>query len=299
MTTIKIFVVFHQTVDQGLIFPYFTDEEITQWFVMYGVNIDKDNKKIITKQGNQESNLDALPGVTLEYNLPIHDPEIQRQGFMETSCFLHILSNQLASDADLIGVTQYDMRWTKKSSRLLRKINTQSAFDHWQSVIKDRTKKLLNPHYQTPQTVYAQVDGKVINNNGIFNPMASVSTFNWAYLIESYNRYFHTNWLLKDLQGQPLTLWQTYLMPRELFISLAGWLKLFIKEVAPWANQPPYKTHWGVLGGFSERAEALFIALQAKAGKIIVRPLYLEHDENIPKQLDIRKEHYGNPKNSH
>lgn len=292
MSSLKIFVVFHKSLDQRLIFPHFTSEEILQWFIMYGVNIEKLDKVVINKSGQLDTTLDADRGVTLEYQLPIHDPKFQQLGYMETSCYMHVLLNNLSPDADLIGVTQYDMRWTNKSTKLIRKI----ASDKHQYSLFERflqqCKKLIRPEYKPPYIVYAQVGGLIMNNSGQFNPMASTSTFNWPYLLQSYNEFFGSNWVMDDLRGQPLTLWQTYLMPRTLFIQLSGWLYKFIEEVSSWANKPPYETHWGVLGGYTERAEALFIALQAKSGALIVRPLMLEHDEAIPKQLYITKEHY-------
>ena len=64
-------------------------------------------------------------------------------------------------------------------------------------------------------------------------------------------------------------------------------------EVEPWANLAPYETHWGVLGGYTERAESLFMALRHRASEIEIRPLYLEHDDKIPVALGIHKNHYG------
>lgn len=61
----------------------------------------------------------------------------------------------------------------------------------------------------------------------------------------------------------------------------------------PWANAAPYETHWGVLGGYTERAESLFMALRHRAKEINIRPLYLEHDDQIPTALGISKDHYG------
>ena len=293
MSSLKVFVVFHQTLDQGLIFPYFTDEEIAKWFMFYGVNIEKDNKKIINKDGSENTTLTNASGVTLEYELDSYNPELQQLGYMETSCFLHILSNDLFPELDLIGVTQYDMRWTEKSANLLRKIASGESHEGLIHKIKRLVKTVINPKSVIPQIAYAQVAGKIMDSTGQMSPMTASYAFNWPYLLESYNNFFGTQWSMNDLRNQPLTLWQTYLLPRSVFIELASWLKTFVDEVTPWANKAPYETHWGVLGGYTERAEALFIALQVKSGALIVRPLMLEHDENIPKTLDVSKEHYA------
>ena len=261
--------------------------------MFYGVNIEKDNKKIINKDGSENTALTNASGVTLEYELNSYNPELQQLGYMETSCFLHILSNDLFPELDLIGVTQYDMRWTEKSANLLRKIASGESHEGLIHKIKRLVKTVINPKSVIPQIAYAQVAGKIMDSTGQMSPMTASYAFNWPYLLESYNNFFGTQWSMNDLRNQPLTLWQTYLLPRSVFIELASWLKTFVDEVTPWANKAPYETHWGVLGGYTERAEALFIALQVKSGALIVRPLMLEHDENIPKTLDVSKEHYA------
>lgn len=297
MSSLKIFVVFHQTLDQRLIFPHFTDAEIAKWFVFYGVNIEKTNKKMVGKDGIENIDLANTPGVTLEYELDSYNSELQQLGYMETSCFLHILANRLFPDQDLIGVTQYDMRWTEKSTNLLRKIASGESHEGLIHKIKRFVKTTINPNVVAPQIAYAQVAGKIMDDAGQLSPMTASYAFNWPYLIESYNNFFGTQWSINDLRNQPLTLWQTYLLPRSVFIELASWLKTFVDEVTPWANKAPYETHWGVLGGYTERAEALFIALKVKSGALIVYPLMLEHDENIPKTLDVSKEHYAEGEN--
>jgi hypothetical protein len=116
---------------------------------------------------------------------------------------------------------------------------------------------------------------------------------NWPFLLESYNRFFGTRWDMRILIGKPFTLWQTYLMPRKQFEDMAAWLEVLCGEVYPWANQPPYETHWGVLSGYTERAESLFVAARLHEGAVGLQHLPLEHDPGIAQKLAISKEHYG------
>ena len=291
MASIKILVVFHKTIDQRLIFEYFSKEEIQKWFVMYAVNQNQVDKRIIYQDGSEEVVDGVKNGLVIEASLGKHDPELQRQGFMETSCYIHLLANNMYPEVEWIGVTQYDMRWTKKSANLLRNLSVPE-----EGVFLSAVKKLLRMDFSSKHklTVYAQIAGTVMYSDGSFNPMASVSTFNWSYLLQSYNQFFMTNWEVKDLVGLPLTLWQTYLMPRGLFMEMSGWLTKLTDEVAPWANIEPYETHWGVLGGYTERAEGLFMALRVLSGQIKIKPLYLHHDEEVAKNLNVQKEHYAN-----
>jgi hypothetical protein len=232
-----------------------------------------------------------LKNYLCEWELPIHDEVFQKQGFMETSCFIHVLSNQLYEDADYIGICQYDMRWTNRSARILRSLIQTKSFDNPKSFL-GIVKKILGIE-NFKNTVYGQLSGKLIDKNDNFNQMASIDHFNWDYLLLSYNRFFNTNWSFSDLRGQPLSLWQTYLMPKNIFCELSQWLISLSREVTPWANEPPYETHWGVLGGYTERAECLFMAIKNRSGEVRLKHLSLEHDDSISKTLNILKRHYG------
>ena len=292
MSKIKIFLVFHKTLDERLNLNEFSAEEIDKWFIPYAVNVEKLSKDLILKNGVSVGLSDPQNKVVVEYLLPQYNPMLQARGFMETSAYIHIEKNHLYADVDLIGVCQYDMRWTKRSVKLLRSLERSNPWSQ-RSVFLDRFAQLLGLRTDSKRTVYAQIAGKLMDDTGQFNGMACTQAFNWDYLLKSYNQFFRTQWNERDLIGQPLTLWQTYVMPRQLFIELAQWLGALAIEVEPWANEHPYETHWGVLGGYTERAESLFMALRHRAKEINICPLYLEHDDQIPTALGISKDHYG------
>ena len=44
--------------------------------------------------------------------------------------------------------------------------------------------------------------------------------------------------------------------------KLCSWLTVLVDEVYPWSIEPPYETHWGVMGGYTERAIAIFNAIE-------------------------------------
>jgi hypothetical protein len=56
---------------------------------------------------------------------------------------------------------------------------------------------------------------------------------------------------------------------------------------------PPYETHWGSLGGYTERAESLFIAARIHERKLSLCHLPLDHDPERATTLDIGKTHYA------
>ena len=291
MSKIKIFLVFHQMLDERLSLSEFSASEVKKWFVPYAVNIDKQPKKLITLDGKEISVSSANKEATIEYELAFHQPMLQARGFLETSCFIHVEKNSLYGNADLVGVTQYDMRWTERSARLLR---TLSKHNHDEGNVFYKLARYFGFVSDPQKTVYAQIAGKVMDASGAFNGMACASIVNWDYLLQSYNQFFGTNWSFADLKNQPLTLWQTYLMPRQQFIALAQWLSSLCEELEPWADKAPHKTHWGALAGYTERAEALFIALRYASGEIFIKSLYLEHENSISVALKVSKDHYEN-----
>lgn len=292
MSKIKIFLVFHKTLDERLNLNEFSDEEIRKWFVPYAVNAEKTSKDYILKDGSSVGINDPQNRVVVEYDLPQYNPMLQARGFMETSAYIHIEKNALHEDLDLIGICQYDMRWTKRSVKLLRTLEKNIERSHQPSLV-NKCLKIFGLDPNSKSTVYAQIAGKLMNSTGEFNGMACTQAFNWDYLLKSYNHFFNVQWQMADLIDQPLTLWQTYLMPSQLFAELAQWLNVLAAEVEPWANEAPYEEHWGVLGGYAERAESLFMALRHRAKEINIKPLYLEHDDQIPAALGIGKDHYG------
>jgi len=289
---LQIFIVFHKVFDERLSLPFFSQSEIDHWFIKYAVNVKHLDKKIMDQAGKPIFPVKACANTVLEYELAKYHPQLQERGFMETSCFVHIAQNQLYGAAQYVGVCQYDMRWTKKSTQIVRALDralsNHSNSKSWFYKLKAK----LSLAIDTQKTVFAQIAGPFKNADQSFNPMAATISFDWAFLLKSYNQFFNTNYELSILDRATLTLWQTYLMPTPIFSELASWLTILCEEVYPWANEPPYETHWGVLGGFTERAESLFMAIREQEGRIQIRHLYLEHDETIPERLGIKKLHY-------
>ena len=274
---VKIFTVFHRAIDERLIFDLFTPAEVQDLFTHYGVNAAHQPKQITTLDGQHHDNPRSSPAnMLLEYDLSQYDPTLQERGFMETSCYVHLHANGLHQHLDYIGVCQYDMRWTQAALALLRSIVAGPSQSNSQCNI-----------------VYGMPCGWIMNAQGHLHRLTFANHFNWLFLLKSYNRFFHRNWEPKIAMLKPLTLWQTYLMPRQQFADLAAWLTVLCRELYPWANQPPHQTHWGVMGGWTERAESLFIAARLEEGRIRFEPLPLHHDESIVKKLAITKEQYG------
>lgn len=265
----RLFTVFHRAVDLNLTFPFFSDQDISALVTLYAVAERFPEKWVLLKDGRKLAAKEA-PHTVFEQDLAHYDPQLQARGFMETSAYVHILRNDLHAACSHIGISQYDMRWSSESLEQVREINAAPS-----------------------PLVGGMVMGNIMDGAGEFHRLAFARNFNWEFLLASYNRHFGGNWDKRALVDAPLTLFQTYLLPRAEFVALAGWLEKLCGEVWPWANQPPYPTHWGLLGGYTERAQSLFIALRLREGRFRLAHLALEHDRRIPQQLGIAKEHYG------
>ena len=271
---IKIFVVFHKALDEK-IFSKFSGLEIDAYFVKYAVNHDFPKNVIYKNLYRKLTKKRADPNVVYEYQLPKYNPELQKRGFMETSCYVHVLENKLYQDCDYIGVCQYDMRWTAEARQTLLDLKAKTAQDN---------------------TAWGISVGELMSSEKVFHPFAFTDLVDWDFLLNSYNQFFKTNWSSEMLLQKPFTLFQTYLLPVAEYLALAQWLKSLTEELFPWANQAPYPTHWGHLAGCIERAESLFFAARLHEQRLNFKELALIHDETIPQVLGVQKTHYVSTK---
>lgn len=195
----KIFVVFHKAIDEN-IFAQFSGREIDTYFVKYAVNREFSKqviyknifRKLIKKRADQH--------LIHEYALSKYNPELQKRGFMETSCYVHVLENQLYQDCDYVGVCQYDMRWTAEARQTILNLNRKTTHD---------------------QTAWGISVGELMSPENIFHPFAFPDQVDWAFLLKSYNQFFETNWSRDIFVNKPFTLFQTYLLPVAEFLALA------------------------------------------------------------------------------
>src|SRR5258708_7322138 len=169
---IKIFVVFHKALDE-IVFSNLQRHEIQKWFVKYAVN-EKHLKAVIRRDENSNvlAKEESCDDLVCEYKLPKYDPNIQARGFMETSCYIHVLNNGLYEGADLIGVCQYDMIWTEPAVKLLRNLAADT-----------------DGHYRGS---FGLNVGPLCDANGYLHRLTFADRINWPFLLESYNRHFGT-----------------------------------------------------------------------------------------------------------
>lgn len=186
-------------------------------------------KKSVTFFGvNEIYKKNKIENSIFEYELPIYNPFLQKRGYMETSAYLHIYWNKLYIDCDFVGVCQYDMEHVTEYTSLDK------------------------------NTIYVLNAGKKVVSNGEWDNLMFPQLRNLDFIIQSYNSCFNTNYTKNDLENLPLSLWQTNIYPKRIFEELCSWLELFVEDIYPWCNQLPYETHWGSIGGYTERAITIF-----------------------------------------
>ena len=172
----------------------------------------------------------------LEYELDKYNPFLQKRGYMESSSYLHVYWNKLYKRKDMVGFSQYDMKHNQIYNNLDKK------------------------------TIYLLNTNKPIVKNGKWDSLMFPTIRNLDFLIKSYNNHFKKSYTMKELENQPLSLWQTNIYPVAVYEKLCGWLEQLVDEIYPWSNQPPYETHFGSIGGYTERALSIFNAFEIFEG---------------------------------
>jgi hypothetical protein len=172
-----------------------------------------------------------------EYELEKYNPFLQKRGYMETSVYLHVYWNKLYKNKSMIGFSQYDMIHHKS----YEKLESDSLY-------------ILNTRQ------YIMLGQK-------WNSLMSPNLRNLDFLITSYNRFFSKSYSKHELEKMPLSLWQTNIYPVSVYEKLCRWLELVVDEIYPWSNEKPYETHFGSIGGYTERALSIFNAFEIYEGR--------------------------------
>lgn len=227
------------------------DNGFVMFCVYHKVKYDTETSKKFMYVGVNEiypKNKKIHENTIFEYELEKYNPFLQKRGYMETSVYLHVYWNQLHKDKTMIGFSQYDM----------------THHDNYQNIEYDKIYLLIPPR-------------QYIVSDQQWSHMMHPNLRNLDYLINSYNRFFKTSYSIKELEKMPLSLWQTNIYPVDVYEKLCKWLEVLVEEIYPWSNKPPYETHFGSIGGYTERALSIFNAFEIYEGRCY-KPLHIEHD---------------------
>ena len=199
----------------------------------------------------------------LEYDLDIYDPFLQKRGYMETSVYLHVYWNKLYFGREMVGFSQYDMRHHEKYNNLDK------------------------------DTIYVLNTNESIVSNGTWHWMLFPHLRNIEFLLNSYNTFYGKSYSISHLENMPFTLWQTNMYPVKIYEKLCLWLELLVKDIYPWSNLPPYETHFGSIGGYTERAISIFNAFEIYEG-VTYKNLNIYHGEGAFEKEQYNKRSFLN-----
>ena len=177
------------------------------------------------------------PNVIYEYDMKKYDPFLQKRGFMETSVYLHVYWNKLYEGKKMVGFCQYDTFHARKYDNLEE-----------------------NVIYMLPS------GANVVDNNDEWDYIMFPERRNIDFLLDHYNKHHETTITKGNLKDMPVASWQTNIYPVAIYEKLCRWLEKLVVDVYPWSVLPPYETHFGVMGGYTERALGLFNAIQILQG---------------------------------
>ena len=182
---------------------------------------------------------------------------------METSVYLHVYWNKLYFGREMVGFSQYDMRHHEKYNNLDK------------------------------DTIYVLNTNESIVSNGTWHWMLFPHLRNIEFLLNSYNTFYGKSYSISHLENMPFTLWQTNMYPVKIYEKLCLWLELLVKDIYPWSNLPPYETHFGSIGGYTERAISIFNAFEIYEG-VTYKNLNIYHGEGAFEKEQYNKRSFLN-----
>lgn len=180
-----------------------------------------------------------------EWDLPVYDPECQKNGMNENSVIYHVWANNLHLEYDYVGFFQYDMEFKENVMDLVDQKADGSAYF------------AAETH---PFRFCALETG------------SEVSTM--QFVIQDYEQHFKTGFNFDRMYP----LLNTYIIPVSLYSKIMPWVHSVSKKIWPWCNRPPNQTHFGHYGGILERVMAFAVGGTGNATCHIV-PLIHDHEE--------------------
>lgn len=171
----------------------------------------------------------------IEYELDKYNPFLQKRGYMLTSAYLHVYWNKLYQNKEMIGFSKND-----KHNKIYNNLNKTSIY-------------IFNNKYY-------------IVKNSRWNSLMYSQKYNLIFLIKSYNNYFNKNYTLKELENQPLSLYQTNIYPVKIYETLCEWLEKLVDEIYPIFSKLSSEKHFGCIGKYIEKAVSIFIGYKIYEG---------------------------------
>jgi hypothetical protein len=206
------------------------DTDTLKKIIMYGVNVN------IPKEYNRNRGYNIL----YEYDLHEYNESLQRNGYCQTSAFYHVYKHALHKDSKYVGFIQYDMRVGKSAIEQIEKRLDETPNTIFYHLVKDA------------QYMFSDDFGSY----GLCVPYSNS-------VLEQYNQYFNTNYVLEDLLKYNSTckviLLHTFVIPKEMFDKMMGW---FI-HIFDWLHHNVENKYYrSDRASFTEKMFALFLYIE-------------------------------------
>ncbi len=178
---------------------------------------------------------DWMPNIIKEYEMKIHNPLYQMTNFYQNSAFFHLYWNKELINSKYIGFGQYDMSFNADEMRTILK------------AIENDTADKIIPVFTFPFEGLCNREEMPIWKELFVNP---------------YNDYYGTSHELKSVEGLPLCLLHTFIMPTWFFLHMMPFVESLVPRILKFLN-------WDTrhLAGTLERVFALCISFGMIEGK--------------------------------
>jgi hypothetical protein len=236
--SIHIYSVFHS---------YFYDELYTN------IENEEENKMITLYGVNQRQKNTTKLNMIYESDLPIYNPNFQKMKYNEGSALYHLYKNGLYKKYDYIGLCQYDMKFFANTINDIKNVIQNTS-----------TNCIFNIGYFPDIKVTGFRGGQGLIINKIQNLPSG---------LESYNKYFNTNYTFENVIQNLLIKCNTFVIPSKMFENMMEWMEQYFIEdlILNKSNSDCYNP-----GHIVEALVGMFLSLEVLKGAKYY-PFNIEH----------------------
>jgi len=213
-------------------------------------SINETEFKYITYYGVKER-IRRKNNVLYEDELPIYNPNLQKQKYNEGSCLYHVYKNNLYDKYDYIGFCQYDMIFHK------------NTFENIEQTISSQPNTIFYLNFFE----WAFLGGQT----------AIIQDFpDFVGGLKSYNSFFNTNYTEDDLLRNKMNICNTFLIPKKMYEKMMSWLISYFKDDINTVNETGDGYDFNP-GHMIEALTGMFLSLEINEGALYEK-LDISHD---------------------
>lgn len=192
----------------------FTDKSIHIYSVFHNHFYDElyndieneEENKMITLYGVKEKQINTTKlNILYEEDLEIYNPNFQKLKYNECSALYHLYKNGLYKKYDYVGLCQYDMKFFSNTINDIKNIINNTSIDY-----------IFNIGYfpDIKDTGFNGGHGLIIN-----------SINNLPCGLETYNKFFNTNYTSEEVKKNLLIHCNTFIIPSKMFENMISWME--------------------------------------------------------------------------